>query len=113
MSSGRGSCFSRFKLKGDLILLQSSHPEFKLKLSSKTKTPECQRVYTWEGGSLLQYILQTTGHGEDAILFRICYTCDKVIGSEWDMLTHEIMCQEATRSSPRFKVFELVRGLSE
>ena len=28
------------------------------------------------------------------------HPCDKVIGSEWDMPTHEVKCQETTCNSP-------------
>ena len=70
-------------------------------------------MYTWQGGGLVQYIFHTNGHGKD-VISRICYThVTKVRGSEWDMPTHEVMCQETTCNSPRFPVFQSMRGSSE
>ena len=53
-----------------------------------------------ERGGLVQYILQTNRHGKMAL--DMLYLCDMVIGSGWDMPTHEDMCKETTCSNPKY-----------
>ena len=57
------------------------------------------------GGGLVQYILQTNRHGKMAL--DMLYLCDMVIGSGWDMPTHEDMCKETTCNNPKYLVFQL------
>ena len=41
------------------------------------------------------------------------HPCDKTVGSEWDMPTHENMCKETTCNSPTYPMFLFMRGSLE